>query len=53
MIETAEALKISKERVGYIGYEYVDMRELCLKWMSSQSTENNYDLMILSSVSDC
>jgi hypothetical protein len=32
-IEIAETLKISKERVGYIVHEYLDMQKLCAKWL--------------------
>ena len=31
LIEIAETLKISKERVGHIVDEYLDMRKLCSK----------------------
>ena len=44
LIEIAETLKISKERVGHIVDEYLDMRKLCSKWVprtSSQPTKNN------------
>jgi len=33
LIEVAETLKISKERVGHIIHEYLDMRKLCAKWV--------------------
>ena len=33
LIEIAESLKISKERVGHIVHEYLDIRKLCAKWM--------------------
>lgn len=33
LIELAETLKISKERVGHIIHEYLDMRKLCAKWV--------------------
>lgn len=33
LIEIAETLKISKERVGHIVQEYLDMRKLCAKWV--------------------
>ncbi|GFY35013.1 mariner Mos1 transposase [Trichonephila clavipes] len=33
LIEIAEILKISKERVGHIVNEYLDMRKLCTKWV--------------------
>ncbi|GFX60187.1 histone-lysine N-methyltransferase SETMAR [Trichonephila clavipes] len=33
LIEIAETLKISKERVGHIVNEYLDMRKLCSKWV--------------------
>ncbi|GFV78241.1 putative DD34D transposase [Trichonephila clavipes] len=41
LIEIAETLKISKERVVHIVNEYLDMRKLCSKWvrLSSQSTK--------------
>jgi hypothetical protein len=32
-IEIAETLKISKERVGNIVFEYLDMRKLWAKWV--------------------
>jgi hypothetical protein len=38
LIEIAETLKISKERVGHIVHEYLDMRELCAKWVPCQLT---------------
>jgi hypothetical protein len=31
LIEITETLKISKERVGHILHEYLDMRKLCAK----------------------
>jgi hypothetical protein len=33
LIEIAETLKISKERVGHIVHEYFDMQKLCAKWL--------------------
>jgi hypothetical protein len=33
LIEIAETLKISKERVGHIVHEYLDMRRLCANWV--------------------
>ena len=33
LIEIAETLKISKERVGHIVHEYLNMRKLCAKWV--------------------
>ena len=33
LIEIAETLKISKERVGHIVHKYLDMRKLCEKWV--------------------
>jgi energy-converting hydrogenase A subunit M len=33
LIAIAEALKISKERVGNIVQQYLDMRKLCTKWV--------------------
>jgi hypothetical protein len=33
LIEIAETLMISKERVGHIVHEYLDMRKLCAKWV--------------------
>jgi hypothetical protein len=38
LIEIAETLKISKERVGYILHEYLDMWMLCAKWVPRMST---------------
>jgi hypothetical protein len=38
MIEIAETLKISKERVGHIVHEYLDMRKQCAKWVPRQLT---------------
>ncbi|GFU86042.1 putative DD34D transposase [Trichonephila clavipes] len=38
LIEIAETLKISKERVGHIGNEYLDMRKLCSKWVPRELT---------------
>jgi hypothetical protein len=32
LIEIAETLKISKERVEHIVHEYLDMQKLCAKW---------------------
>ena len=37
-IEIAETLKISKERVGHIVDEYLDMRKLCSKWVPRELT---------------
>ncbi|GFY30191.1 putative mariner transposase [Trichonephila clavipes] len=36
-IEIAETLKISKEHVGHIVNEYLDMRKLCSKWVRASS----------------
>ena len=33
LIEIAESLKISKERVRHIVHEYLDIRKLCAKWV--------------------
>lgn len=33
LMEIAETLKISKERVGHIVHQYLDMRKLCAKWV--------------------
>jgi hypothetical protein len=33
LIEKAETLNISKERVGHIVHEYLDMQKLCAKWV--------------------
>jgi hypothetical protein len=33
LIEIVETLKISKERVGHIVHEYLDVRKLCAKLM--------------------
>ncbi|GFW33798.1 putative mariner transposase [Trichonephila clavipes] len=38
LIEIAETLKISKERVGHIVNEYLDMRKLCSKWVPHEIT---------------
>lgn len=38
LIEIAEALKISKERVGHIIHQYLDMRKLCAKWVPRELT---------------
>lgn len=38
LIDKAEALKISKERVGHIIHEYLDMRKLCAKWVPRNLT---------------
>ncbi|XP_031630281.1 histone-lysine N-methyltransferase SETMAR-like [Contarinia nasturtii] len=38
LIEIAEALKISKERVGHIVHEYLGMRKLCAKWVPRELT---------------
>ena len=38
LIEIAETLKISKERVGHIVHEYLDMRKLCSKWVPRELT---------------
>ncbi|GFW51568.1 putative DD34D transposase [Trichonephila clavipes] len=40
MIEIAETLKISQERVGHIMNEYLDMRKLCSKWVPCELTIN-------------
>ncbi|GFW36177.1 mariner transposase [Trichonephila clavipes] len=37
LIEIAETLKISKERVGHIVNEYLDMRKLCSKWVAARA----------------
>ena len=36
--QIVETLKISKERVGYIVHEYLDMRKLCAKWLPRELT---------------
>lgn len=41
--EIAEALKISKERVGHIIHEYLDMRKLCAKWVPRVLTIERID----------
>jgi hypothetical protein len=33
LIEIAETLEISKERVGHIVHEYLDKQKLCAKWV--------------------
>jgi hypothetical protein len=33
LIDIAETLKISKERVGHIVHEHLDMQKLCAKWV--------------------
>ena len=38
LIEIAEALKTSKERVGHIIHQYLDMRKLCAKWVPRELT---------------
>lgn len=38
LIEIAETLKISKERVGHIVHEYLGMRKLCAKWVPRELT---------------
>ena len=38
LIEIAETLKISKERVGHIVDEYLNMRKLCSKWVPRELT---------------
>jgi [histone H3]-lysine36 N-dimethyltransferase SETMAR len=38
LIEIAETLKISKERVGHIVHEYLDMRKLFAKWVPRELT---------------
>lgn len=38
LIEIAEGLKISKERVGHIVHEYLGMRKLCAKWVPRELT---------------
>jgi hypothetical protein len=38
LIEIAETLKISKEPVGYIVHEYLDMQMLCVKWLPRMLT---------------
>ena len=38
LIEIAETLKISKERVGHILDGYLDIRKLCLKWVPRELT---------------
>jgi [histone H3]-lysine36 N-dimethyltransferase SETMAR len=38
LIEIAETLKISKERVGHIVNEYLGMRKLCSKWVPRELT---------------
>nr|XP_012563462.1 unnamed protein product [Hydra vulgaris] len=37
-LETADTLKISKEYVGHIIHEYLDMRKLCAKWVLRELT---------------
>lgn len=38
LIEIAETLKISKERVGHIVNDYLGMRKLCSKWVPRELT---------------
>lgn len=38
LIEIAEALKVSKERVGHIVHEFLGMRKLCAKWVPRELT---------------
>lgn len=38
LIEIADTLKISKERVGHIVHEYLGMRKLCAKWVPRELT---------------
>lgn len=38
LIEIADTLKISKERVGHILHEYLGMRKLCAKWVPRELT---------------
>jgi len=38
LIEIAETQKISKERVGHIMHDYMDMRKLCSKWLPRELT---------------
>ncbi|XP_012564110.2 histone-lysine N-methyltransferase SETMAR-like [Hydra vulgaris] len=38
LLEIANTLKISKERVGHIIHEYLDMRKLCAKWVPRELT---------------
>jgi hypothetical protein len=40
LIEIAETLKISKERVGHIVHEYLDILKLCAKWVQRVLTIN-------------
>ncbi|GFV83972.1 putative DD34D transposase [Trichonephila clavipes] len=40
LIEITDTLKISKERVGHIVNEYLDMRKLCSKWVPRELTTN-------------
>jgi hypothetical protein len=40
LIERAETLKISKERVRHIKHEYLDMQKLCTKWVPRVLTIN-------------
>ncbi|GFW78558.1 mariner transposase [Trichonephila clavipes] len=37
-MEIAETLKISKERVGHIVNEYLDMQKLCSRWVPRELT---------------
>lgn len=38
LMEIAEALKISKERVGHIIHQHLGMRKLCAKWVPRELT---------------
>ncbi|XP_047139010.1 histone-lysine N-methyltransferase SETMAR-like [Hydra vulgaris] len=38
LLEIADTLKLSKERVGHIIHEYLDMRKLCAKWVPRELT---------------
>ena len=38
LMEIAEAPKISKERIGHIFHQYLDMRKLCAKWVPRELT---------------
>eukprot|EP00096_Caligus_rogercresseyi_P015552 TRINITY_DN79_c0_g1_i9.p1 TRINITY_DN79_c0_g1~~TRINITY_DN79_c0_g1_i9.p1 ORF type:complete len:174 (-),score=1.84 TRINITY_DN79_c0_g1_i9:515-1036(-) len=38
LIQIAETLKISKERVGHLMHEYLDMQKLCATWVPRELT---------------
>jgi hypothetical protein len=46
LIEIAETLKISKERVGHIVHEYLNMKNLCAKWLPRVLTIDQYQQRI-------